>query len=176
MSPEQKIARPLAPWYKRGLACLAAIALGWIAWNFFGLKHCWLDMQHDQQLRRIDRHLKPLLSTWPAGSSSSTGTKAEYGRRQIIAAIYTARCNWPLQYRSNAVPEKVRAIAERLDATQGADLQTFEGCSRLLILFAGASRCFHNYPKVEELYQLEAEGLIPPLPPKPQLIPAAKNP
>ena len=154
---------PSVRWKKLSYAFGAAVAVGFAAWHFLGSDQAWQDYRHEHQLRRITRHVKPILLAMPHGEAMERLPKAERGRNEIIRAIWTALPNWPLHYRRNTTPEKVRAIADRLDATNGADLQTFEGCVQLLALFEAASPSFREYPWVVTVYEMEAEGTIPRL-------------
>jgi hypothetical protein len=88
----------------------------------------------------------------------------ERGRRQIIRAIWGALHNQAFHEKHGVVPQKLQAIVERLDATQGEDLKSFEGCVKLLQMCDEASPYFHEYQLVALLPQAVEEAWIPPIP------------
>ena len=97
-------------------------------------------------------------------SVAETDPQKERGRIEIIRAFGTAMANWPFYTPHSCIPEKVKAIADRLDANDGADFKTFEGCCELLVLGDEASWTFYDYPWIERLYEMEKSGEIPKLP------------
>ncbi len=121
------------------------------------------DLHHQHVVVRIKNHALQALQTFPG--SREPADISERGRYEILRAINTAMGNWPFYYRQNCIPEKVKAIADRLDATQGADMKTFEGCCRLLVMCDEASWMFYDYPWIGNLHEMEESGAIPHLPP-----------
>lgn len=91
-------------------------------------------------------------------------SKPDRGRYEIMRACSAALGNWPFAYKQNISEEKFVAIMNRVNANDGADLKTFEGCCELLVLLNDASKEFYDYPWVTELYGMAADGEIPPLP------------
>ncbi|MCX6953240.1 MAG: hypothetical protein NTV51_13895 [Verrucomicrobia bacterium] len=61
---------------------------------------------------------------------------------------------------------RLRAIADRLDADDGEDLKTPDGCRRLFALFEEASPAFKSYGPTLAVYELRDDGSIRTLQPK----------
>ncbi|MDI1319328.1 MAG: hypothetical protein PSW75_03925 [bacterium] len=154
----------LPRWAKRGLVVLVGLVVLLAVSAFLMVKPWTPKFRHQRVLGRIEGHLKPIMVTMPVGDAMQRLPKVERGRCEIIRAIWAALYNWPLYYQAGTVPEKVVAIADRLDANGGADLKTFEGCVELLKLFDEASWTFYDYPWVATLSEMEQEGMIPKLP------------
>ncbi len=138
------------------LGIVVVLAAGWFLKDSY---QSWQKGRRLQLLQRISTHLRAA-----PGPMQKEPPMYDLGRREIIQAINTALWNWPLYDARGTVPGKVEAIANRLDATSGADLQTFAGCVQLLGLCDEASWTFYDYPWVTALYDLEREGSIPKLP------------
>ena len=153
---------------KIGLAVVVALAVT-VAGGLYLLKSR-NDRQiehHKQLLFRIDAHLKAATGSLPPVKAMEPWTRSERWRFEILRSVNTALWNWPLSDRRGTVPEKVAALADRLDATNGPDLKTFEGCVELLRLCDEASWTFYDYPWITRLYEMEAEeavGTSPKLP------------
>ncbi|MES1166531.1 MAG: hypothetical protein ABUL68_00875 [Pseudomonadota bacterium] len=148
---------------RRWIVSTIVLVLGAVGWKYIGLEG-WRDFQHSSDLRRITAHTTRVIDRGRTSSAVERMTKPERGCYEIARTIQTALGNSPFVYRQRTVPGKIHAIAERLDATNGADFKTFEGCVELLKLFDGASPSFHEYSWVDTLYELSADGTIPPLP------------
>jgi len=155
---------------RRWLVPVVAVALLLIlpaaGWLYFSVDGPWTgaDAHHRHVLRRIHTHYGRAMATFPSDNPTDRMTQKERGRYEIVRAIGTAMGNWPFFYRQNCLPGKVQAIADRLDATDGAELKTFEGCCDLLVMCDEASWMFYDYPWTEKLREMDADGTIPKLP------------
>ena len=144
----------------------AAVIVAVAGLAFYQKTDLWKEYHHRQLLRGIEAHLSRASNafTRPDHQVVVPTAKDERGRYEILRAVGTAIGNWPFQYRENVVPEKFEALATHLDATNGADLQTFAGCARLLELCDESSWSFYDYPWVTTLREMESAGEIPKLP------------
>ena len=151
-------------WDRRAIVTLmTVVALG--GWLIYKVRSN-PDSHHKRTLHRIDQHLERAYGAFfrPGGFLKEPLAQADRGRYMIIGAVRTAMANRPFYHKEDVIPEKLEAIADRLDATNGADLQTFEGCTRLLVRCDEASWTFYDYPPITLLHDEEATRDIPKLP------------
>ena len=111
------------------------------------------DEQHRRVVRRIGRWVRPELN-------APTALEAR-GIHEVKRALFTASGNWPLWYRTNAPTEKLAAVADYLDRTQGADFASYGGALHVLALLEEVSPTLHDYPWIEQLREMQADGSIP---------------
>jgi hypothetical protein len=154
---------PAAPRNKnRRVIVVALTVVAAAGWLVFRQSDFWQKIQYNRLLSRIDAHLG--MNPWPKEKNLELWPKPERGRYEIMRAIHNSLYNWPFYDRRSTVPGKVAAIADRLDASNGADLQTFEGCVQLLVQCDEASWIFFDYDWVRDLYEMAENGTIPKLP------------
>ncbi len=136
---------------------LAIVVAGWFSFTSGLTPH----QRHRRVLERIQRWTKTHGNPWalPEGSEAR-------GINEVKRAIFTATGNWPLWYPENAPTEKLKAVADYLDRTNGADFSTYASALHVLKLLEDVSPTLHDYPWVEHLREMQDDGEIPKPPPQ----------
>ena len=129
--------------------------------------------RHTRVLDRLMAQLSPPLGealdkerkrdhSVPSGSITGDSTEP---RTAVLSAMQKAIYN-VFYYPKDCSYEKLVAIADRLEASHGAELQTITGCLEIFALFEEVSPKFRTYQPVEVVYIRQEEGSIPRLPKK----------
>ena len=125
----------------------------------------WFDPQqmHVRQLKRISNPMQRDINALHAGVSPATHLHGDdRARAELLMAMNTATWN-ELYYHNRCSPEKIRAMADRLDKTKGAELQTVEGCLRLMAEMEVACPTVKDYAWFVSVREMQDEGVIPRL-------------
>ena len=167
---EETVADDLPPPRWRRRIAITLLVLGAVIFAasrvFYALPGLNLLSERGRHMRTLERMSDPMSSTMIAirgGRSSDPSAwpaSADRARYYLLTAMGKAVWN-VLLHPEASDPGKLRAIADRLDATNGTDLQTVEGCLEIFALFEGVSPKFKEYSLTLEIYTLQAEGRIP---------------
>ena len=106
--------------------------------------------QHRTVRARIEQHLQKAMQQVQSGP--------------LLSSIHNQVAN-KLWYRKDVYPEKFAALADRLEAGQGPDLRTFEGCGQLILLLDATSPAFPREYLMAELHDAANAGQAAPPPP-----------
>lgn len=123
----------------------------------------WQRYRHRKQVLRINGYVQSALRPLGAGASPALELHGEKrARAELLMASGTALMNrlWSPQ---GCSPEKIRAISEGLDKTNGAELQTVEGCLRLMAQLEEACPDVKDYAWFVNVREMQDEGVIPRL-------------
>jgi hypothetical protein len=119
--------------------------------------------RHRRLLRRVDTHVqKAMLDPQGAQANGKPFGLLDNAnaRWEILRAITTALGNefWEP---SRVSQEKLRAVADRLDANNGKDLETLEGCLTIMDLLEDACPTAKDYVWFADIHEAQARGNIP---------------
>jgi hypothetical protein len=123
------------------------------------------ETRHRRILERIDAHLERAMGNSigaPANGKPFAHLDDANARLEVLRAIRTALFN-EFWYVNRVSPEKMRAVAERLDANGGKDLETVQGCLRIMDLLEGACPTARQYVWFADIHDAQAEGNFPKL-------------
>lgn len=155
-------------WWWFGLASVLLAGMGFVVVKsglpVLGLDRLSARGRHMRVLARLEERISPVLSAFYAKHG---GQEYHWKDPELCAQGATLRAMqmslYNVFYHGDRTPEtaaRLRAIADRLEANDGADLQTPDGCRRLFVLFEEASPDFKTYSPTFAVYQLRDEGKI----------------
>jgi hypothetical protein len=155
--PETPLARRRWVWYTLALVLVAG-GISWVkVWRPLQLTH-----QHGAVRARIEQHLQKAMREIPSGPLRNVPERAQVCE-YALSTIHYAVAN-KLWYRKDVYPEKFAALADRLEAGQGPDLRTLEGCEQLRQLLGETSPTFPRDDLSAELRGMVNELKAPPPP------------
>ena len=127
----------------------------------------WAQRRHVAVLQCIDGHARSVVMALHSGSSPAENLHGDdRTRAEVLMAVNTALWN-PLYHRERTSPEKLRAIADNLDNTNGADLRTGEGCLRLMAAIEDACPEARDYVWFVNVRAMQDKGTVARLKGKP---------
>lgn len=148
-------------------AILLAAVLGFGGLMFW---HVYASPQarHAQLLQRIDAHAQAVLAVLHFRSHASATVNLRGDDRTRSAALKAVdKALWNALYRYEHCNGGVlRRIADRLDRTKAAELQSAEGCLRLMDEIEEACPTVKDYSEFEYFRRRQAEGTVGTLPAK----------
>lgn len=145
------------PWIKYALGL--ALVVGGVFWVKVG-RPLQLTLQHSMVRTRMEQHLKKVIGQVESGPLRNEPDRAAVCE-QFLVSIHNRVAN-RLMYRQNVYPEKFAALADRLEAGQGPDLRTIEGCVQLLRLLDEVSPSLHGDDILAEWGSVLDEPKAPP--------------
>lgn len=132
---------------------------GFVLWHGLISPHA----RHTRLLGRINVHAQAVITALRFGNSPTGGDHRT--RVEAMKAVSTALWN-PLYYRERCNGDVLRRIADRLDRTKAAELQSAEGCLRLMDEIEEACPTVKDYTWFENFRRMQAEGTVAKLPAK----------
>jgi len=136
-------------------AVVALLIVGAVVMSAFSEKS-----RHVRVLARIDAPIKTRLETLHAGSTPAEHLHGDdRTRAEVLMAIGTALFN-VCYYPKNCDARKMRAIADRLEATKGAELDSGQGCLRLMADIEAACPAVHDYVWFERVREMQESGEV----------------
>lgn len=124
--------------------------------------------RHTQLLRRIDSHAQAVLAVlhFRAHASDRINLRGD-DRTRSEALKVVDKALWNALYRyQHSDRDLLHRIADRLDRTKAAELQSAEGCLRLLDEIEEACITVKDYSEFAYFRRLQAEGIVGKLPAK----------
>jgi hypothetical protein len=113
---------------------------------------------------QIEPHLLSVISSLKAGMSPARHLSGpDRTRAEVAMAVNTALANGAFFREPDGRHQQLRAIADRFERTNGAELATEEGCLRLVAELEAKFPDAHDYAWFEMLRQHQDEGWIPRL-------------
>ncbi len=124
--------------------------------------------RHAQLLKRIDSHVQAVLAVlhFRAHASDRINLRGD-DRPRSEALKVVDKALWNTLYRyQHSDRDLLHRIADRLDRTKAAELQSAEGCLRLLDEIEAACVTVKDYSEFAYFRRLQAAGIVGKLPAK----------
>lgn len=123
------------------------------------------ERRHRQMLRAVDAQIETAMRDGRGARDNPTPflrLDEANARWEILRAIKTALFN-ELWYPRRVSQPKLRAVVERLEATQGKDFDTVQGCLTIMDLLEEACPTARDYVRFADIHEAQAAGNIPKL-------------
>lgn len=155
---------PLVRWVRRLLVVFGVILLLLALMVGYVLNPFTAKARHRRMTNRLSEQVTAALEPLRTRGYSVDGLSLdERTRYEVLRAVNTAIAN-VLYYPQKCSPEKLRALVNRLNATGAAELQSDEGCLRLVAELEDICPDTHDYAWFVELRVLQEEGTVARLP------------
>ncbi len=149
--PTPSFARRRRFWY----FLIIALVVGGVLWVQV-LQPELLAHQHRTVRARIEQHLQKAMRQVQSGPLRNDPARVQ-ACEALLSSIHNQVAN-KLWYRKDVYPEKFAALADRLEAGQGPDLRTFEGCGQLILLLDAVAPAFPRDDLMAELHDAANVG------------------